>query len=80
LRWDTAASLPEVTRVMNRNVQTNLSFDQALFFGRLLISRGRNAQMTSAQLKGTPKTLENGNQVLVPNQEANESILADFRY
>jgi hypothetical protein len=36
--------------------------------------------MTSAQLKGTPKTLENGNQVLVPNQEANESILADFRY
>jgi polyisoprenyl-teichoic acid--peptidoglycan teichoic acid transferase len=80
LRWDTAASLPEVTRVMNRNVQTNLSFDQALFFGRHLISRGRNAQMTSAQLKGTPKTLENGNQVLVPNQEANEAILADFRY
>jgi len=80
LRWDTAVRLPEVARVMNRNVQTNLTFDQALAFGRLLISRGRNAQMTTAQLKGTPKTLENGNQVLVPNQEANEAILADFRY
>ena len=27
LRWDTATKLPEVARVMNRNVQTNLSFD-----------------------------------------------------
>ena len=80
LRWDTAARLPEVARVMNRNVQTNLSFDQALVIGRLLISRGRNAQMTSAQLEGTPRTLDNGNQVLVPDQEANEAILADFRY
>jgi LCP family protein required for cell wall assembly len=80
LRWDTAARLPEVARVMNRNVQTNLSFDQALFFGRLLVKHGRNAQMTTAQLEGTPKTLDNGNQVLVPDQEANETILADFRY
>jgi LCP family protein required for cell wall assembly len=80
LGWDTVNRLPEIGRVMNRNVETNLSFDQGLAFGRLLISRGRNAQMTSAQLKGTPRTLENGNQVLVPNQEANEAILAEFRY
>jgi LCP family protein required for cell wall assembly len=80
LGWDTVNRLPEIGRVMNRNVETNLSFDQGLAFGRLLISRGRNARMTSAQLKGTPRTLENGNQVLVPNQEANEAILAEFRY
>lgn len=80
LGWDTVGKLPEIGRVMNRNVETNLSFDQGLAFGRLLISRGRNAQMTSAQLKGTPRTLDNGNQVLVPNQEANEAILAEFRY
>jgi polyisoprenyl-teichoic acid--peptidoglycan teichoic acid transferase len=79
LRWDTATKLPEVARVMNRNVQTNLSFEEALTIGRLLVSR-RHAQMTSAQLEGTPKTLENGNEVLVPDQEANEDILAQFRY
>ena len=80
LRWDTAARVPEISRVMNRNVETNLGFDQALALGRVLISRGRDAQMTSARLEGTPRTLENGNQVLVPNQEANEAILAQFRY
>lgn len=80
LGWDTVGKLPEISRVMNRNVETNLGYDQGLAFGRLLINRGRNAQLTSAQLQGTPKTLDNGNQVLVPNQEANEAILAEFRY
>jgi polyisoprenyl-teichoic acid--peptidoglycan teichoic acid transferase len=36
--------------------------------------------MTASQLKGTPKTLPNGEEVLVPDQEANEAILAQFRY
>jgi hypothetical protein len=36
--------------------------------------------MTSAQLKATPKTLLNGDQVLVPNEEANETLLAELRY
>ncbi len=80
LGWDTVTMLPEISRVMNRNVESNLGFTEARSFGRLLINRGRNAQMTSAQLKGTPKTLPNGNQVLVPNQEANEAIFAEFRY
>jgi polyisoprenyl-teichoic acid--peptidoglycan teichoic acid transferase len=80
LGWDTMTKLPEISRVMNRNVETNLGFDQGLAFGRLLINRGRNAQLTSAQLQGTPVTLDNGNQVLVPKREANEAILAEFRY
>src|SRR5215212_5202108 len=80
LGWDTVTKLPHIARVMNRNVETNLDFDEALSLSRVLISRGPNAQMTVSQLKGTPKTLPNGSEVLVPNQEANESILADFRY
>ena len=80
LGWDTMTKLPEISRVMNRNVETNLGFDQGLSFGRLLINRGRNAQLTSTQLTGTPKTLDNGSQVLVPNEEANEAVLAEFRY
>ena len=80
LRWDTVARLPQIARVMNRNFETNLGFDQGLSIGRILIHRGRNAQMTSARLEGTPKTLPNGDQVLVPNEEANEALLAEFRY
>ena len=28
--WDTVTSLPHIARVMNRNVETNLDFDEAL--------------------------------------------------
>ena len=80
LGWDTVTKLPQIARVMNRNVETNLDFDEALSLGRVLISRGRNARMTVSQLKGTPKTLPNGNEVLVPNEAANEAFLAEFRY
>lgn len=79
LGWDTVTKLPHIARVMNRNVETNLAFDEALSLGRLLISR-EHAQMTASQLKGTPKTLPNGEEVLVPDKEANEAILAQFRY
>jgi len=35
--------------------------------------------MTAAQLQGTPTTLSNENQTLVPNEDANKAILAQFR-
>jgi polyisoprenyl-teichoic acid--peptidoglycan teichoic acid transferase len=76
--WDTVTKLPHIARVMNRNVETNLDFDEELSLGRLLISRD-HAQMTASQLKGTPKTLPNGEEVLVPDDEANEASLAEFR-
>ena len=57
--------MPHIARVMNRNVETNLARGASL--GRLLISR-EHAQMTASQLKGTPKTLPNGEEVLVPDQ------------
>ena len=78
LGWDTVTKLPQIARVMNRNVETNLDFDEALSLGHLLISRD-HAQMTASQLKGTPKTLPNGEEVLVPDDEANEASLAEFR-
>jgi hypothetical protein len=36
--------------------------------------------MTAQQLQGTPETLENGDQVLLPDGEANEEMLDEFRY
>jgi len=80
LGWDTVTKLPHIARVMNRNVETNLDFKEGLTLSRALISRGRNARMTVSQLEGTPKTLPNGNEVLVPNDAANEATLAEFRY
>jgi hypothetical protein len=66
--------------VMNENVQTDLDLDGAITLGRVLIRKGRHAEMTSQQLQGTPETLSNGEQVLIPDEDANQAILDDFRY
>ena len=78
LRWNTVTKLPEIAKVINENVETDLGLDDAISLGRILIRRGLNAQMTSTQLRGTPDTLENGNEVLVPDERANEAILERF--
>lgn len=79
LRWRTLKRLPEIVNVMQENVQTDISLDEAFALGRALIQQGRNAKMTSTQLKGTPKALPNGNQVLVPDEAANDAALREFR-
>jgi polyisoprenyl-teichoic acid--peptidoglycan teichoic acid transferase len=80
LGWNTVIKLPKIMGVMNENVETNLSPQEALSLGRVLIKQGRNAQMTSVQLEGTPDTLPSGAQVLVPNEVANKAILEEFRH
>jgi LCP family protein required for cell wall assembly len=78
LRWNTVTKLPEIAKVINENVEANLGLDDAITLGRVLVRRGLNAQMTSTQLRGTPDTLENGNEVLVPDDTANQAILERF--
>lgn len=80
LKWHTVKTLPRTMDVMHENVQTDLGFDQAITLGQVLIRKGRHAEMTSEQLEGTPETLPDGDQVLVPDEDANEPILDDFRY
>ncbi|HET7273054.1 MAG TPA: LCP family protein, partial [Rubrobacter sp.] len=80
LRWNTVKKLPETIKVIDQNVQTDLGTGDAISLGRALIRQGRHAEMTSEQLKGTPETLPNGNEVLVPDDEANDAILDGFRY
>ena len=79
LGWHTVKTLPEIMAVMNENVQTDLDLDGAITLGRVLIRKGRHAEMTSQQLKGTPETLPNGEQVLIPDEDANHAILDGFR-
>jgi anionic cell wall polymer biosynthesis LytR-Cps2A-Psr (LCP) family protein len=80
LRWHTVKTLPEIMVVMNENVQTDLDLDGAITLGQVLIRKGRHAEMTSQQLQGTPETLSNGEQVLIPEEDTNQAILDEFRY
>lgn len=80
LSWKTLRKLPEILEVADENVETDLGVDESLSIGRTLIRDGRHDLLTSVQLKGTPETLANGNEVLLPDQDANKAILQEFRY
>ncbi|HEX6709493.1 MAG TPA: LCP family protein [Rubrobacter sp.] len=79
LRWNTVTKLPQIAKVANENVDTDLGILQAISLARALVLHGRDGKMTSAELKGTPTYLPDGAQVLMPNDEANQRILQDFR-
>ena len=79
LRWNTVTTLPSMLRIANQNVDTDLGLFQAISLGRTLVLRGDEADLTAVQLKGYPETLPDGAQVLLPDREANEEILQDFR-
>lgn len=80
LGWNVVKTLPATMKVMNENVQTDLGFDEAAALGKILIRRGKHAEMTSEQLQGTPKTLPNGDEVLIPDDKANQAILEKFHH
>ena len=79
LGWNSITKLPAIVRVVNDNVQTNLGIEQTISLGRTLVGRGKSGGMRSYQLKGNPEILPNGDAVLVPDEQANEKILENFR-
>jgi polyisoprenyl-teichoic acid--peptidoglycan teichoic acid transferase len=80
LRWNTVTKLPGIIKVANENVDTDLGILQVIPLARALVLHGRGADMTTAELKGDPTYLPDGAQVLMPDYEANEAILQDFRH
>jgi hypothetical protein len=46
---------------------------------RALVPNGEDNKMTPVELEGHPTSLSDGEQVLVPEDEANEAILQAFR-
>jgi polyisoprenyl-teichoic acid--peptidoglycan teichoic acid transferase len=78
LRWNTVKTLPEIMKVMDENVSTDMDAQSAVTIGQVLIRKGRHAEMTSQQLQGTPETLSNGDEVLIPDDQANQEILDGF--
>ena len=79
LQWNIVKKLPATMKVMNENVQTDLDLEGAVALGQVLIRRGKHAEVTSEQLEGTPKTLPDGNEVLIPDDKANQLILEKFK-
>jgi polyisoprenyl-teichoic acid--peptidoglycan teichoic acid transferase len=79
LRWDTVTRLPAIIKVTNENVNTDLGIMQVIPLARALVLNGEDNRMTTAELEGNPKFLPDGEQVLVPDDEANEAIVQDFR-
>ena len=80
LQWNIVEKLPATMKVMNQNVQTDLDLDAAVALGQVLIRRGKHAEVTSEQLQGKPKTLNDGAEVLVPDDQTNQLILEKFRH
>ena len=79
LQWNIIETLPATMKVMNENVQTDLDLDSSVALGQVLIRRGKHAEVTSEQLEGTPRTLPDGAEVLIPDDEENRLILAKFQ-
>jgi len=78
-RWNTVTKMPAILKTTNENVDTDLGIWNAVPLARALILHGREGDMTSSELQGYPSTLDDGTQVLVPEEDANEAILQDFR-
>src|ERR687889_305802 len=79
LRWNTVTRLPGAIKVANENVLTDLGVLQVIPLARALVLNGKDNKMSTAELRGYPTSLPGGEQVLMPNEEANEEILQDFR-
>lgn len=79
LRWDTLTKVPRIVGVIMNNVSTDVGPVDTISLARLLVSRGEEGGMEAVQLQGYPATLPNGDQVLLPDYQANEALLQDFR-
>jgi LCP family protein required for cell wall assembly len=78
-RWNTVTKLPGILKTTNENVDTDLGIWQAIPLARALILHGRDGSMSSSELQGHPTILDDGTQVLVPEEDDNQSILQQFR-
>ena len=79
LGWNTITKLPGIVKVTHENVDTDLGIVQAITLGRALVGRGKDGGIRSYQLEGEREILPNGDEVLVPEERANERILEKFR-
>jgi polyisoprenyl-teichoic acid--peptidoglycan teichoic acid transferase len=80
LRWESLTKLPTFANIVADKVETDLGIDEGVALGRAMLQNDDDGTMSATQLTGTPDTLDDGTQVLIPNDEENQRILAPFRY
>lgn len=80
MRWESLSRLPDFARIVGEKVETDLGVEEGIWLGEAMLQNGDGAAMTATQLVGTPDTLEDGTQILVPDDEENQRILAPFQY
>jgi LCP family protein required for cell wall assembly len=80
LRWESLTKLPTFASIVAGKVETDLGVDEGVSLGRAMLQNDEDGTMSATQLTGTPETLDDGTQVLIPNDEENQRILAPFRY
>ena len=78
-RWNTVTKMPAIIKTTKENVETDLGIWQAIPLARALIVHGRDGDMSSSELQGYPATLDDGTEVLMPEKDANEAVLKEFR-
>lgn len=78
LGWDSLLDLPEIARVTRENVETDSGVVESLSLGRAVLREENGGDVEALQLKGTPTTLPDGRQVLMPDREVNERLVRDF--
>ena len=76
--WDSIASVPGIVRSLDEHVRTDMGVGEMVSLARALA--GSEGGMESRQLQGEPVTLEDGRQVLIPDEQQNEQILWDTLY
>lgn len=79
IRWNTITRVPQIVKITNENVDTDLGVLHAISLARALVLHGEEGEMSTAELEGHPTYLPDGEQVLMPETKANEAILQDFR-
>jgi LCP family protein required for cell wall assembly len=77
--WNTITQLPRIVKIINENVETDLGVLQSISLARALVLKGEEGEMSTTELRGSPASLPDGEQVLMPETKANEAVLQDFR-
>src|SRR3712207_9094212 len=71
-RWETLTKLPTFASIVADKVETDLGVDEGVSLGRAMLQNDDDGTMSATQLTGTPETLDDGTQVLIPNDEENQ--------
>lgn len=78
LSWESIGNSPDIIRSLNEHVETDMGVSKMVSLGRALARSEQSGGLDSYQLQGRPVTLEDGREVLEPNEERNEEILYEF--